>query len=157
VRYSPRPLPPYRYRPGRSPHPERHPGGHARDLPPREPEPLDPARWWQCSDWLYAVDLFNGGYWWECHEVVEGLWRRAGRRSALGRRLQGLVQVAAALLRHDAGSSRGARDLARRARAGLGDAPFLGLDPSALTRELDAWLDDRAERPPHIHLAMPGG
>ena len=27
------------------------------------------------GDYLYAIDLYNYAYWWECHEVLEGLWR----------------------------------------------------------------------------------
>jgi len=29
--------------------------------------------------WLYAVDLFNGGWYWEAHEAWEGFWHALGR------------------------------------------------------------------------------
>lgn len=80
-RYSTRPFPPYRFVPGQTPHPRRHPHGHSYGQ--AEPNPaLFPAEEWQKSDaYLYGIDLYNFAYWWECHEVFEGLWHAAGRET----------------------------------------------------------------------------
>ncbi len=81
---------------------------------------------WNAKDWrenelyLYGVDLFNFGYWWEAHAAWEALWQTTGRREAAGRFLQGLIQVAAALVQQRAGRTDGARRLASKGLARLG-------------------------------------
>ena len=52
-----------------------------------------------CQTFLYGIDLFNAGYWWECHEAMEGLWHVAGRGSPAGHTLQAVIQCAAAHLK----------------------------------------------------------
>src|SRR2546422_4985790 len=39
-----------------------------------------PEEWWDSEWYLYGIDLYNYGHWWECHEVFEGLWH-ADRKS----------------------------------------------------------------------------
>lgn len=69
-RYSDRPLPRYRYLPGRDPHPIDDAGGHGLAAPAFS-ESLDfPAA---RADWIYAIDLFNHGFWWEAQQYLSGL------------------------------------------------------------------------------------
>lgn len=103
VRYAPeRDLPVYRYLPGIHPHPVNDPEGHSYRAP-SEPEPdhspWDPADWRSLEDYLYGVDLYNHHYYWEAHEAWEGLWLAVRRGSRPHRYLQGLIKVAAALLK----------------------------------------------------------
>jgi len=156
-RYSERPLPPYRYRPGRSPHPTRHREGHAygaRESAEPELARFGAAEWRDCAEYLYGIDLFNHGYWWEAHEALEGPWRAAGRRSETGAFLQGLIQLAAALLKHAAGSRPTAQRMAARACAKLRRAPggLLGIDADALARDAEAFLAGARSEPPTIRL-----
>src|SRR5215470_9912741 len=103
-RYCPeRPLPPYRYVPGLHPHPVRDPAGHSYQAAPAR----------TLIDWLFGVDLFNAFYFWEAHEAWEGLWAAKPRDSAPARMLQGLIQIAAALLKIHLGSLAGAAALSR--------------------------------------------
>ena len=44
------------------------------------PDPPDPEQWHLCRPYLYGIDLFNDGYYWEAHEVWEGLWHACGLR-----------------------------------------------------------------------------
>ena len=60
-----KPFPPYAYLPGRNPHPVRDPEGHSYAAEPATAEPPDPADWRACEDYLYGIDLFNHGYYWE--------------------------------------------------------------------------------------------
>ena len=64
--------------PAQTPHPTRDPEA----TPTAQPEPdlpdLNHEDWRECEEFLYGIDLFNAGYWWECHEVLEGLWHAAG-------------------------------------------------------------------------------
>lgn len=147
-RYTDRSFPAYRYRPGRTPHPTRHPQGHSAgtDAAPGRPEPArgpgDPRH-------LFAVDLFNAGYWWEAHEEWEALWRALGRDHPTGRFVQGLIQAAAALLKRELGAERAARGLARAACGKLRApaAPVLGVDGRALAAALEARLAGEGPAP----------
>src|SRR3989441_5753773 len=73
-RFTDRPFPAYRFIPGQSPHPRRDPHGHSYGQPEPTPPPFMPEEWWDSEWYLYGIDLYNYGYWWECHEVFEGLW-----------------------------------------------------------------------------------
>jgi hypothetical protein len=133
-RYTERPLPPYRHVLGRTPHPIRHPDGHSYGLTPALPVPLGENDWRNNAEYLYGVDLFNHGFWWESHEAFEGLWHVSGRRSPVGHCLQAVIQCAAAHLQAELGRRRGAEALLRRARlhAAAAGPSTLGLDLDAL-------------------------
>jgi predicted metal-dependent hydrolase len=86
-------------------------------------------RGWKAEDWrenelyLFGVDLFNDGYWWEAHAAWEALWQTTERSEATARFLQGLIQITAALVQDRAGRAVGARRLASKGVAkvrGLG-------------------------------------
>ena len=136
LRYQPRrPFPPYRYVPGLQPHPMRDPTGHSYE--PRQqsslPTEWNPAGWRSLSDWLWGVDLFNAFYFWEAHEAWERLWASKPKTSIPALMLQGLIQIAAALLQTHLGSLSGASNLARNgldklARAANTSPTLLGLD-----------------------------
>lgn len=97
-RYSDLPFPPYRFIPGRHPHPVASPQGHSY-RPPGEVEPpvhyYPPEEWSQSPEYLYGCDLYNHAYWWEAHEAWEGLWRVTPEGSPQRRFLQGMIQVGA--------------------------------------------------------------
>jgi hypothetical protein len=115
-RYCPeRPFPAYRYVPGLHPHPVRDPTGHSYQPQPRRSRhaPWDASAWKTLLDWLFGVDLFNAFYFWEAHESWEGLWGAKPRDSAPACLLQGLIQIAAALLKIHLRSSAGADQLSR--------------------------------------------
>ena len=146
-------LPPYAYVPGQLPHPVRDPGGHSFGPRPEDIEPPDPERWWACCTYLYGIDLFNHGYYWEAHEVWEGLWNACGRRGAVSAFFQGLIALAAAGLKVRLGNVRGVTGHAKRAAqlfdstataADPCEARYMGLDLQALL----GWADDIAARPP---------
>jgi len=104
-RYTSRPFPAYRYVPGLHPHPTRDPRGHSYEPNPRlhRHAAWQSDQWRTLDDWLYGVDLFNAHFFWEAHEAWEGLWAVAARDSAPALLLQGLIQIAAALLKNHMG------------------------------------------------------
>ncbi len=139
-------LPPYAYVPGRFPHPTRDPDGHRCTGDWDEVSPPDPVRWSECEPYLYGLDLFNRGYYWEAHEAWEGLWQACGRHGPVADFLHGLIHLAAAGVKAREGRIRGVRSQARRAadmfRATLhADKPaqgrYMGLSLDALTRFAD--------------------
>jgi predicted metal-dependent hydrolase len=114
-------------------------------------------RWHECRDYLYGVDLFNHGYYWEAHEVWEGLWHACGRGGTTGRFLKGLIRLAAAGVKAREMRTEGVRNHARRAaelfeqverEAG---STFLGLELNALRQ----WAREVAETVP-LAQAQPG-
>jgi hypothetical protein len=111
------PFPSYAFIPGRHPHPTSDPAGHSYSVPPPSPPALDPEEWQTNRAYLYGIDLFNAGYYWESHVQFEALWLAAGRRGVLADFLKGLIRVAAAGVKHLEGRPQGVRSHACRAVA----------------------------------------
>jgi hypothetical protein len=115
TRYSDRPLPPYSYVPGFTPHPVSDPRGHMHGAAHETPQPLDPASWRSSDAYLYAADLFNHGFYWEAHEAWESLWHAAGRRGFVAAWLKALIKLAAAGVKAREGNPTGVARHATRA------------------------------------------
>jgi hypothetical protein len=120
------------------------PAGHSYGKAPHRPPPLDPNNWRASQAYLHGLDLFNHGFFWEAHEVWEGLWHAAGRKGLIADFLKGLIKLAAAGVKVHEGKPEGLRShLARagqlfqqvaEARTGQGDF-YLGLQLSDLIRK----------------------
>ncbi len=154
-RYSQRPFPAYRYLPFQGmPHPRNDPGGHSYGEEEEHLPGFDPDSWSGCESYLYGVDLFNAGYWWEAHEAWEGLWLAAGRDSLSGQFLQGLIQLAGAQLKRFTGVPRGAQLLTESAeeKLALAKGEFLGILSAELCAEARRCLDDDSGEYPCIRL-----
>jgi hypothetical protein len=139
-----RPLPPYTYVPGRTPHPTRDPGGHLHGRPPVRTPPPDPRHWRASPTYLHGIDLFNHGYYWEAHEAWEALWHASGRTGPAATFLQALIRLAAAGFKVREGRPAGrvrhaeAAAAAFEALAGSAGPRFMGLAPADLAREAAA-------------------
>ncbi|MDG6963617.1 MAG: DUF309 domain-containing protein [Nitrososphaerota archaeon] len=103
----------------------------ARDLsaPPEhrsEPELLSEAR-----------SLFNAERYWECHEVLEGIWR--SKQGEEKRLLQGIILVCAAFVHHQKGEAEVAIGIMRRARPQLiyPSPKYCGFDVGALRANVE--------------------
>jgi hypothetical protein len=108
-------LPPYTFVPGQTPHPFSDPRGHSYGRGTGPCEALDVERWSACRPYLYAIDLFNHGYYWEAHEAWEGLWNACARTGPTADFLKGLIQLAVAGVKLREGRTQGVLDHARRA------------------------------------------
>ena len=127
-RYAPaNPLPPYAYAPGHDlPHPVNDPSGHSFSVQSQSPGALNPspvlallstdsashrrvlaATLAADPRWLYALDLFNGGWYWEAHEAWEAVWNALGRTTPEARFVQGLIHLAAAAVKVREGKPNG--------------------------------------------------
>ncbi len=141
-RYSSQAFPPYTFVPGENPHPVRDPGGHSFGQLQHDAVEFDPEHWQDCDEYLYGIDLFNHGYWWEAHEALEGVWIAAGRTTPIGYFIQGLIQVAVALLKQHQAFT----DVAQRMAADgldkmhLVNSEFLGIDVPAFKKQVHAFI-----------------
>ena len=128
------PFPPYRHRPGRTPHPERDPAGHRffEQLPPGllPAEPVALAALPDARLFRYGEELFRARYWWEAHAVWEELWQAAPRgedaETPEREALRAFIQLAAAALKQELGGDRGSRKLLDAALAGMERAGAAG-------------------------------
>jgi len=150
-RYTGRPFPPYRHLPGTTPHPERSPQGHMYRV--REPAAhrLTQDGWAENEDFLFGVDLFNAGYFWEAHTFWERLWALEETSPEIRRFLQAIIQTAAACLKIRQGQVAGARKLLDRAGLESLDGQKLGIDLHALARDVRRFVEGDQE-PPHLDL-----
>jgi hypothetical protein len=108
-------FPPYAFVPGFSPHPRSHPEGHSYGKKEENVLPLDPVNWQEAEMYLYGIDLFNSGYYWEAHEAWEALWHSAGKEGTTADFLKALIKLTAAAVKIRQGQPGGIREHARRA------------------------------------------
>jgi len=123
-----RDFPPYRYVRGVNPHPVRDPKGHMHGDTESEPAPISRDSWRKSNDYLFGIDLYHAGYFWEAHEAWEGPWKRAEPDSIEYNLLQALILNTAAQLKAHQGNARGARTRSRNARWRLARIRAKGFD-----------------------------
>lgn len=150
-RLTDRVFPAYRHRPGHTPHPTRSPEGHSYqpDSVPESFPDLNHSDALACEQFRYGVDLFNAGYWWECHEAMEALWHVAGRGSPAGHVLQAVIMCAAAHIKVKERNLTGARRLFANAEQHVHEAERtnLGLDLIGMLAETGAFVTEDTPTP----------
>lgn len=67
--------------------------------------------------WMYGIRLFNEGYYWEAHEVLESVWLEAAHNSREKYLVQTVIQIANARLKLELGQATAASKLSVRAIA----------------------------------------
>lgn len=116
-----------------------------------------------------GIALFNRGAYWECHEVLEELWR--GEPDPVRYLYQGILLAGVGLYHWRRGNRHGARSKLRAARSALApyDPVCMGIDVAGLSadlRALLAYLDGwdgggvppwESVTPPTIHRREMGG
>lgn len=81
---------------------------------PRVP-PLDPEHPSESEAFRYAIDLFNHGYFWECHVYFEALWNAHGRQGYVADFMKGMIKLAAAGIKFKLGQRESAVGHIKRA------------------------------------------
>jgi predicted metal-dependent hydrolase len=150
-RYSSVSFPAYAFIPGQHPHPRRDPKGHSYGVAEPTPDAVS-----KSEDYRYAVDLYNFGYWWECHEVLEGLWRAVGPKTEQGSFFQAVIDLAAGNLKLRMGKDSSAITLWSSALARLDTlpSPYMGLDLHRVRSDLRSLLDAPASAPVLLRLTL---
>jgi uncharacterized protein len=138
-----RQMPPYSYVSGKFPHPLRDTEGHSFGVEvPRVSIPTG-MKWRECEPYLWGIDLFNNGYYWEAHENWETVWHATGRRGAMADFCKALIKFAAAGVKAREGRTNGVQRHARRAlqllenvegQIGSEQPTFMGLSLQTLKR-----------------------
>src|ERR1700684_2736261 len=136
-------FPPYADLPGRNPHPVRDPTGHSYHVGPL---PVATEASLSSDAFLWGLDLFNHGYYWEAHEAWEGLWQVADRDDPLRMLFKGLILLSAAGVKIRERKNAAAARHAKRAAALFRQRPdraferALGMSPAALAECAEAAL-----------------
>ena len=153
-RYSNILFPKRRYIPGQGLHPKRDSkGSHLPEIPSSTIR-FTAESWQKSEGYLYAIDLFNYGYFWEAHEVLEVLWVDAGKKTPTGIFIQGIIQVSAALLKETQSNHKGALSLADKGLLKLSSQSgvFLGLRVGSFVKEVKSFFAGRLSSPPILIL-----
>jgi hypothetical protein len=131
-RLSQKDFPGYRFIPGKNPHPFKA-GGHWEQQ--GEPELAPITDWAANADYLYGIDLFNYGYFWESHVWFEAFWNAHGRKTPQAMILQSYIKVAAAGIKFQQGLDTAAighmargSELAMAANQGVSESVIFGID-----------------------------
>jgi uncharacterized protein len=139
---NPEPLPPYSYVPGGPwPHPISSPQGHSFGQVTSKVARSCDNEEASSPQFLRGIALFNAGYYWEAHEVWEGLWHAYGRKGVRADVIKALIKLAAAGVKVREGHEHGVRTHASRA-AEL----FESSRSAGASHQLGLNLDDWAER-----------
>ena len=102
-----------------------------------------------------AIDLFNAGQWYACHDAFEELWHET--QGPMRPVLQGILQIAVAQLHRERDNQRGATILMGE---GLGrlrtcDNGALGLDLPKLRASAACHLEDLQQRSTGVPPTLP--
>ena len=90
------PLPDYKHLPGKNARPD---DGLLESIAHSASAVTDDASYRSNVAWLYGIRLFNNGFYWEAHEVLEAVWNNAAPNSREKHLVQGVIQMANAQLK----------------------------------------------------------
>jgi uncharacterized protein len=117
--------------------------------------PFPTAQWQTSEEYLYGIDLYNYAYWWECHEIFEGLWHAVGHDTEQGNFFQALIQFAASNLKRFTGNHRAAGNLVTSGIVRLQKIPtlyYMGIDVARLAEGFGQHVVGSDFRAPLIRL-----
>jgi len=146
-----RQLPPYSYVSRKFPHPTRDTEGHSYGMEEPNVSLNHEEEWRECEAYLWGIDMFNSGYYWEAHEAWEAVWHATGRRGAVADFCKALIKFAAAGVKAREGRTDGVKQHAQRAKQllesvatqiGKGRQRFMGLSLQTLTQYAEELINN---------------
>jgi len=135
--YTDRKLPGYRHLPFQNAHPFLDKGGHSYGEKLTPAEGFNAENWLKSEEYLYCIDLFNNGFWWEAHERLKYISMAAGQDSETNHFEEDGAQTLAKM---------GIETL--RKKEGI----FLGVNITTLTRQVEECLQSAEGKYPQIRL-----
>jgi len=130
---------------------------------PPDPELVAPMlhsqRWMANAPYLWGVDLFNAGYFWEAHEMWEAAWHAAPDETQKSF-MQALVQYAAGMLKFTSGPVKTAAVLAERSLGRLNnvrtevDHPYMGCDLGEIIKTVERMFHGEVVKQPEAQLDL---
>ena len=90
------PLPQYKHLPGKNARPS---DDLLESIAAQASESTDNSNFRSNIAWRYGIRLFNEGFYWETHEVLEAVWMNAAPNSRERHLVQGVIQMANARLK----------------------------------------------------------
>jgi hypothetical protein len=140
------PLPLYKFFPGKNVHPNK-PGGHMYGTAELIAPEIDMNRAENNNFLRFSLDLYNYGYFWECHVYLEALWNTHKRKGAVADFLKGFIKLGAAgvkinLEEHELAREHycRARELFLKVQSAEGSI-FLGFNLLDLIAKIDSGVD----------------
>ncbi|GIW22395.1 MAG: hypothetical protein KatS3mg068_1402 [Candidatus Sericytochromatia bacterium] len=88
-------FPPYSYIPGVYPHPKNNPQGHSYNKVKEKTSVINNENYSTHKEYIYSLELFNNGYYWEAHEELENIWNSVNRDSYIAEFLKALIKLCA--------------------------------------------------------------
>lgn len=88
-------FPPYAFVPGFYPHPKNNPQGHSYNKVDKFIKSIDNQNYNEHETYIYSLELFNKGYYWEAHEELEGIWNAINREGYIAEFLKALIKICA--------------------------------------------------------------
>lgn len=149
------------------PHPICNPRGHSylpRDQRLPRTAAIDPLRFAQCEAYVFGVDLYNHGFFWEAHDSWEACWRAMPTGTPHEHFFRGLIQAAASHLKITTAQIAGASALGNRAclllrasASALQQQRILGVSVASFTDALEDYIDNvlRDDPPRHDPVHFP--
>ena len=114
-RYSSLALPSYAFIPGQSKHPLKD-GGHMENEGEPESYPLSEENYKEHEHYLYALDLYNYGFYWEAHVYLEAIWNANNRTGDIAELMKAIIKICAAKIKEQMKQERPAQDHYNRAK-----------------------------------------
>ena len=148
MRFDTMPLPPHRHMPGRNARPDEAFFGAVKAATPAETTSDGSAG---NQAWRYGIRLFNAGFYWEAHEVLEPVWANAAPNSRERHLVQAVIHLANGMLKREMGAHNARRRIAELCRKAFAEAfpagsgRLMGLDGEAALRAAADLVEDRAE------------
>ena len=142
-RYSPdREFPPYSFIPTHNLNPNRI-GGYREGIPDPISKPIDNKNYKNNTDYLFAIDLINHGYYWESHVYFEAIWHAHNRRGNVANYCKAMVKISAGAIKYKQGRINSATRLFNGAVDIFNNLPntfFLGIKINELIEISENWI-----------------
>ncbi len=106
----------------------------------------------ESESWKYALDLFNHGYYWETHGVLELIWNALKKGSEDASFIQGFIQISACLLKYREKEKRGCAMLLESSTKSFNHEARFGIKSDKLLKEVKLLVKGKTQKWPKIDI-----